>query len=124
MRLAKTLAVAVAAACFLTGAASATPKHKAGDDATTEPAAIKYCADMGETVSKAEYTSASTISVTCTRRPTKGRNKSLGDVPAGATYVEVKATSTTNEYEWTLPAVLVAVTLTLLGSGDSTSGTN
>lgn len=104
--------------------ALAAPRHKAGDDATTEPAAIKYCADMGETVSKAEYTSASTISVTCTRRPTKGRYKSLNDVPAGAEFVIVQATSTTYEYEWTLPAVLFAVTLTLLGSGDSTSGTN
>lgn len=121
----KTFAAGLPAALLLSALlpAVAVAAPKKGDDASQEPAAISYCADRGETVVSAQYTSASKISVTCSRRPTRGSAKALSDVPEGASYTEVRGASTTTEYEWTLPATLFAITLALLGNGDSTSGT-
>ncbi len=121
----KTFAAGLPAALLLSALlpAVAVAAPKKGDDASQVPAAIKYCADQGETVVSAEYTSASKISVTCSRRPSSGKTKMLSEVPEGATYTEVKDASTTTQYEWTLPATLFAITLALLGNGDNTSGT-
>lgn len=103
--------------------AAAMAAPKAGDDASQEPAAINYCSKQGEVVKSATFTSASKISVTCTRQPTRGTTKMLSEVPEGAQYTEVKGASSTTEYNWTLPATLFVVTLAILGNGDSTSGT-
>ncbi len=84
-------------AALLPVAAMAAPK--AGDDASQEPAAIDHCSKQGEVVKSATFTSASTISVTCTRQPARGTTKMLSEVPEGAQYTVVRKASTTVEYE-------------------------
>lgn len=62
--------------------------------------------------------------MTCTRQPTKGSTTEFKNVPTGATYTEVLGNSSApTEYNWTLPATLFAVMLTIAGNVDSTSST-
>lgn len=120
----RTIAFGFSAALMLMPAlALAAPKHKAGDDALQEPTAISYCAEQGTTVQSAEFTSPSTIRVQCAQRFDRGSTKNRDEVPSGAMVIEQKSTSTTYEYEWTLPVFFIAMTLAILGNGDSANGT-
>lgn len=124
MTMTKTLAVAVAAAVFLAGAAHAAPKHKAGDDASQEPGAISYCADRQAQVKVATWTSPTEVSVQCYIPGEVVRDYAHKKPADAKDYVDLGTNSTTDMGQWTVGGLLMAaVALTLLGNGDSTNGT-
>jgi hypothetical protein len=124
MTMTKTLAVAVAAAVFMAGAAFAAPKHKAGDDASQEPGAISYCADRQAQVKLATWTGPNEVSVQC-YIPAEVVEGYAYEKPADAKdYVNLGNNSTGNMGQWSVGGLLMAaVALTLLGNGDNTNGT-
>jgi hypothetical protein len=106
---------------------------KAGDDASGLEAARTYCGQKRAHVKSATYTSPTTIAVECATSDKEENTYYKEDIPEGAKDVVYEADpssginsgpSSGGEYRYTIPGVLfAAVILSVMGNGDSTSGT-